>query len=73
MIVKDLNKFRALFMLKGLEKKGDIAKALDVSPNTVTRWFDSKPMLPKQARQIAVFLDASLDDLFVSEEAKVLA
>lgn len=63
-MVKDANLLRSLFALKGLHKQVDIARALDMSENSVVRLFKGKPIHRGTARRIAKLVNRGVDDLF---------
>ena len=68
MVVKDATKFKILFMEKGLLTQKQIAEAVHVSQNTVTRWFKGKVLPAPQAKRLAEFLGKDVDELFAAKQ-----
>ncbi len=65
MMIRDANLLRALFAARGLHKQIDVAKAIDMSQNSVVRLFKGKPVHSGTARRIAKFVERGVDELFV--------
>ena len=69
MVARDTNLLRGLFAAKGLIRQKQIAAALYVSENTVTRWFQGEAIHRGHARRVAEFLGKDTGDLFVPKAA----
>lgn len=67
MVIRDKNKLRYLFSIKGAEKQNQIAKAMNVSQNTVTRWFQGEAVHRGQARRVADFLGWKVEEIFAEK------
>lgn len=68
MIAREPTKLKILFMEKGLLNQKQIALALFVSQNTVTRWLKGKVMSERQANRLASFLGKDVDELFTAKQ-----
>lgn len=64
MILKDKNKLLSLLAAKGIFKRIDMARAIDVSANTMVRLLQGKRTHASTARRLAGVAGAEVDELF---------
>lgn len=69
MKLKDTNKLRALFAMKGIHKQVDMAKAIFLSENSVVNLLKGNKVNSTTAKRIASFLDCDVTELFEEETA----
>lgn len=73
MKLKDINRLRALFAMKGIHKQIDMAEAVFLSENSVVNLLKGNKVNRSTAKRIASFLDCEVTELFEEETApKVL-